>query len=146
MKKIFVVSAVMLAMAACSSDDGSGSSDGFQCDVSRSDDTVRLLESYKGLIHEETVMVSLDASGQKKADIVQKVTYPDASVAQRMCAEKQDDAHDASQSYQVQCYGNTVESYFVERDDLDASEYRASFEARCAKMRKAAENGELDEM
>ena len=31
------------------------------------------------------------------------------------------------------------ESYFVERDDLDASEYRASFEARCAKMRKAAE-------
>ena len=145
----------MVALTACGSDSGSSPSDsgfsseggksGYQCDVSRSDNSVHVIESYKGLVNEQFIDVSLDEDGHKKADITKKVTYPEVSLAQRMCAaEKEDASSTQNQSERVDCEGNTVVSYYVERDDLDAYEYQAYQEERCAKMRKAAERGELD--
>lgn len=162
MKLNFLLSAVSLAasfgvvaLTACGSDSGSspsgsgssseGGKSGYQCDVSRSDNSVHVIESYKGLVNEQFIDVSLDEDGHKKADITKKVTYPEVSLAQRMCAaEKEDASSTQNQSERVDCEGNTVVSYYVERDDLDAYEYQAYQEERCAKMRKAAERGELD--
>ena len=80
------VSFSLLALTACDSDTSSnpsseGAKSGFQCDVSRSGNSVHVIESYQGLVHEVTIEVSLDDDGHKKADITEKVTYPDASVA-----------------------------------------------------------------
>jgi hypothetical protein len=140
----------LIALTACDSDTSSnpsseGAKSGFQCDVSRSGNSVHVIESYQGLVHEVTIEVSLDDDGHKKADITEKVTYPDASAAQRMCAEEKEEAsYNQNQSERVDCDGNTVTSYFVERDDLEPNEYQAYRQERCAKMRKAAERGELE--
>ena len=124
MKKLILASAVMLVMAACESSTSSKS--GLTCNVTRGSNSVKIVESMMGgaYYYESTVTVKLDDDGYYYSEIVSKETVPDARDAADNCEDERKEAsYYKDGSYQVQCYGNTVEVHEISEDaDLDARE------------------------
>ena len=150
MKKLILASAVMLAMTACETSTSSNSSKGvntqLSCKVTREANSVKIVESMLGgaYYYESTVTVKLGDDGYYYSEIVSKETVPDAVQAAENCAEEKEEAsHWRDGSYQVQCYGNTVEVHEIsEEADLDEHEDEFNYICRIADI--ANEEGYTD--
>ena len=145
MKKLILASAVMLVMAACESSTSSDSSQ-LKCNVTRSNNSVKIVESMLGgaYYYESTVTVKLGNDGYYYSEIVTKETVPDAKEAAANCDdEKEEASHYMDGSYQVVCHGNTVETHEISEDaDLDKREAEFNYICRIADI--AGQEGYTD--
>ncbi|SHK75480.1 hypothetical protein [Fibrobacter sp. UWB12] len=142
MKKFILASAILLALVGCESSTSS-SDTALKCNVTRSANSVKIVESMMdgAYYYESTVTVKLGNDGYYYSEIVSKETVPDAGAAAENCAEEREEAtHWLDGSYQVQCYGNTVETHEVSSDaDLDKRE--EEFNYLCKISERAGEEG-----
>ena len=135
MKKFVFVSAILLALAACSSDDHN---DGYSCSVNRTDKSVAYAVKYRDFEGSETVTAYLNGQGSDSLFYIRKSTYPNVSAANEECEAMKHEYYDY-----VECYGKTVEvGERAEEESLDY--YKDYYEERCAKYDKAYKNGELE--
>jgi hypothetical protein len=141
MKKLILASAAVLALTACESSTSSDNG-GLTCNVTRTANSVKVVESMKGVYsYESTVTVKLNEYGYYYSEIVTKETVPDARAAAENCAEEKEEAalwKDGS--YQVQCYGNTVEVHEIS-DDADLDDREKEFDHMCDAASRASEEG-----
>ena len=91
MKNLILVSAVLLAMTACSSDDSNstgGNGNEYSCNVSRNANTVVMDLKYKAFGELRTV--TFDSHGENPYYTVKR-TFPTETYAQGECQEEKDE-------------------------------------------------------
>lgn len=138
MKKLILISAILLILAACSdSDSTSGNGADYSCSVSRSDNSVVLNFKYRD--YGEVRTVTFDSHG-KNPYYTAKRTYPTIADAQKDCQDQKDDDY-----YEhIVCYENTVEiGEPAEDDNMDY--YEDYYKRRCAKYDGQYGDGTLAE-
>ena len=121
----------------------SGSAE-FQCDVSRTSNTVKISQSYKGNVFEEVTTWSKDSNGRNVAVAVQNLTFTDANMAAEECEEAREDAiYSYEDLFNVECNGkNVVITKSVEY--MDMSTYEEYYKSWCEDQERRWKNGALD--
>ena len=121
----------------------SGSAE-FQCDVSRSSNSVKISQSYKGNFFEEVTTWSKDSNGRDVAVAIQNLTFTDANMAAEECEEAREDAiYSYEDVYTVECNGkNVVITKSVEY--MDMSSYEEYYKSWCEDQERRWKNGALD--
>lgn len=152
MKKLILASAVVLAMTACdsstSANGGSGKSvNGFSCNVTRTDNSVTLSETYTEGSYKQSQTVYQDQYGYDYSVWSTDIVFTDLEEAAEECADEKDEARKwLDGSYQVECTSNSV--HVRQRDDSDRrdmEETAANFQAMCDDGYMRAQNGTLYE-
>ena len=141
MKKLILASAVLFAMTACD-DSSSSSTNGYTCNVSRTDNTVTLYETHTRGTYKQTQTVYGDHS-----IFTTDITYSSSAEAAEDCAEEKEEAREwRDGSYQVECTSNSV--HVTQRDDSNRSsmdETVREFQYICDEGYIRAQNGTLDD-
>lgn len=121
----------------------SGSAE-FQCDVSRSSNSVKISQSYKGNFFEEVTTWSKDSNGRDVAVAIQNLTFTDANMAAEECEEAREDAiYSYEDVYTVECNGkNVVITKSVEY--MDMSSYEEYYKSWYEDQERRWKNGALD--
>ena len=116
----------------------------FQCDVSRSSNSVKISQSYKGNFFEEVTTWSKDSNGRDVAVAIQNLTFTDANMAAEECEDAREDAiYSYEDVYTVECNGkNVVITKSVEY--MDMSSYEEYYKSWCEDQERRWKNGALD--
>ena len=116
----------------------------FQCDVSRSSNSVKISQSYKGNFFEEVTTWSKDSNGRDVAVAIQNLTFTDANMAAEECKDAREDAiYSYEDVYTVECNGkNVVITKTVEY--MDMSSYEEYYKSWCEDQERRWKNGALD--
>jgi hypothetical protein len=116
----------------------------FQCDVSRSSNSVKISQSYKGNTFEEVTTWSKNSNGRDVAVAVQNLTFTDADLAAEECEEAREEAvYSYEDLFTVECNGkNVVISKSVEY--MDMSSYEEYYKSWCEDQERRWKNGALD--
>lgn len=138
MKKLILASAILLAMAACSSDDNSSD---LECSTSYTDDMARIFVSYKGT-SEETVANHCSDENGEFSDVVKTHVYANSTYAARTCAALAAKWGGATNHYE--CEENVVIERYVRLDTRD--EIREGNEYICNYLYQLDKNGTLDSL
>jgi hypothetical protein len=138
MKKMIFVSAVLIALTACSSTD---SDNDYSCNVTRNDKTVSMTMRYKDYGESRTVILGVNDKGTY-VTYVKGETFPNADFAKDECEDEQEYSSDYERY--VECHGNTVEITTFDYEDYDLDEYEYSYRKRCASYDKAVRDGDLE--
>lgn len=120
-----------------------GSKD-FVCNVSRTGNSVKIEQSYRGEAFEEMTSWTEDGAGRSIAIGVRTITFSDADEAAEECADEKDEArYSDDESYQVQCTRNTVTvTKTVKNYDIDS--YEAYYKAWCENQQRRFKSGDID--
>lgn len=121
------------------------SSDGsFKCDVSRTSNSVKIVQSYMGEAFEETTTWNQGANGRDVAVGVRKITFTDPEEAAEECADERDEARSSDdESYKVECTSNTVViTKNVKNYDIDS--YEDYYNEWCEDQRRRLNSGDID--
>lgn len=112
----------------------------FRCDVNRSANSVKIVQSYKGYYFEESA--TPNQAGYVVG--VRTITFKDAEEAAEECAyEKEEASYSNDNLYKVECNGkNIVITKKIET--LDLNTYEDYYNAWCAEQRRRLQSGELD--
>ncbi len=118
----------------------------FKCDVSRTDNSVTMLFSYKGFTFESSS--SLLGTGSEISSVTNiKNVYPSKTRADYECESmKRTAAGYPDGSYQISCSDNTVSMTMIGDGDDDFDYINGYADNYCETARKAYNNGELDDM
>ena len=155
MKKIILASAAMLALVACetgtssdSSSDGNAKTiNGYTCEVTRTDKSVTIYETYVAGTYKQTQTVYKDLDGFDYSVFTTDITYMDPSDAADDCADEKEEAREwRDGSYQVECSSNAV--HVRHRDDStlqDMDETARNFQNMCDEGYVRAKNGTLND-
>ena len=116
----------------------------FQCDVSRSSNSVKISQSYKGNTFEEVTTWSKNSNGRDVAVAVQNLTFTDADMAAEECEEAREEAvYSYEDLFTVECNGkNVVITKSVEY--MDMSSYEEYYKSWCEDQERRWKNGALD--
>lgn len=116
----------------------------FQCNVSHSNNTVKISQSYKGNTFEEVTTWSKNSNGRDVAVAVQNLTFTDADLAAEECEEAREEAvYSYEDLFTVECNGkNVVISKSVEY--MDMSSYEEYYKSWCEDQERRWKNGALD--
>ena len=116
------------------------SSGEFQCEVSRTATSVKIVQSYKGYYFEESA--TPNQAGYVVG--VRKISFTDAEEAAEECADEKEDAKYSNDDlYTVECNGkNIVITKKIE--NLDLNTYEDYYEDWCQDQKRRLKNGELD--
>ena len=118
----------------------------FKCDVSRTDNSVTMLFSYKGFTFESSS--SLLGTGSEISSVTNiKNVYPSKTRADYECESmKRTAAGYPDGSYQISCSDNTVSMTMIGDGDDDFDYINGYADNYCETARKAYNNDELDDM
>jgi len=152
MKKLILASFALLALAACetsTSSNGSaskgGSVNGFTCNVSSTENSVTIHETYAGQTYTQTQTVYMDNYGEYYSVFTTDITFNDPAEAAEECEDEQDEARSwRDGSYQVECTANSVHVW--QRDDSDYRDMErmaVKFQSMCDDGYQRAQNGTL---
>ena len=123
-----------------------GSNAEFSCDVSRTDNSVTTLFSYKNFVFETTV--SLIGSGSEVSSVKSiKNTYPSKTRADYECEyTKRFAAGYPEGSYQISCSDKIVSMTMIYDGDEDFVYTNANADGYCKSLQDAYDKGKLDDM
>ena len=138
MKNLVLASAVLLAMAACSSDDDGSD---LECYTNFTDDTAKLFFSYKDYSLDEIATHYSDEDGEYSS-VVKKYTFASSADAEKKCAALAAEYAGAMNHYE--CDGNMVIERYARLDTRD--EIRESDEYLCNYLYEMDRNGMLDSL
>ena len=116
----------------------------FQCNVSHSNNTVKISQSYKGNTFEEVTTWSKNSNGRDVAVAVQNLTFTDADLAAEECEEAREESiYSYEDLFTVECNGkNVVITKSVEY--MDMSSYEEYYKSWCEDQERRWRNGALD--
>lgn len=137
MKKLILASAVLLAMAACSSDDDGSD---LECYTNFTDDTAKLFFSYKGYSLDEIATHYFDDG--EYSSVVKKYTFTNSVDAEKKCAALAAEYAGATNHYE--CEDKVVVERYVRLDSRD--EIRESDEYLCNYLYEMDRSGTLDSL
>ena len=123
-----------------------GSNAEFSCDVSRTDNSVTTLFSYKNFVFETTV--SLIGSGSEVSTVSNsKNTYPNKARAEYECESmKRMAAGYPEGSYQISCSDKTVSMITMDDGDEAFVYLNGYADDYCKSLQDAYDKGKLDDM
>lgn len=137
MKKLILASAVLLAMAACSSDDDGRD---LECYTNFTDDTAKLFFSYKGYSLDEIATHYFDDG--EYSSVVKKYTFTNSVDAEKKCAALAAEYAGATNHYE--CEDKVVVERYVRLDSRD--EIRETDEYLCNYLYEMDRSGTLDSL
>lgn len=137
MKKLILASAVLLAMAACSSDDDGSD---LECYTNFTDDTAKLFFSYKGYSLDEIATHYFDDG--EYSSVVKKYTFASSVDAEKKCAALAAEYAGATNHYE--CEDKVVVERYVRLDSRD--EIRETDEYLCNYLYEMDRSGTLDSL
>ena len=137
MKKLILASAVLLAMAACSSDDDGSD---LECYTNFTDDTAKLFFSYKGYSLDEIATHYFDDG--EYSSVVKKYTFTNSVDAEKKCAALAAEYAGATNHYE--CEDKVVVERYVRLDSRD--EIRETDEYLCNYLYEMDRSGTLDSL
>ena len=137
MKNLVLASAVLLAMAACSSDDDGSD---LECYTNFTDDTAKLFFSYKGYSLDEIATHYFDDG--EYSSVVKKYTFTNSVDAEKKCAALAAEYAGATNHYE--CEDKVVVERYVRLDSRD--EIRETDEYLCNYLYEMDRSGTLDSL
>jgi hypothetical protein len=129
----------LLAMAACSSDENSGSD--LECYTKFTDETAKLFYSYKGFSLDETATHRFDDG--EYSSVVKKYTYTNAADAEKKCAALKA-VWSSPEGNHYECEDKVVIERYVRLDTRE--EIRENDEYICNYLYQLDKNGTLDSL
>ena len=137
MKRLILASAVLLVMAACSSDDDGSD---LECYTNFTDDTAKLFFSYKGYSLDEIATHYFDDG--EYSSVVKKYTFTNSLDAEKKCAALAAEWAGATNHYE--CEDKVVVERYVRLDSRD--EIRETDEYLCNYLYEMDRSGTLDSL